>query len=90
MSQEVARKRPYTEAQLKKCDCFRCGKPARFQWNACADDNVWRPLCEACDVELNVIVLRWMGFKNWKTKVKNYCKRITVKWSERFARDYFI
>lgn len=56
------RKEPYSEAGIKRLPCFRCGGPAVHQWSACADGNLWRPLCVPCDVELNEMVLRWMGF----------------------------
>lgn len=73
-------KRPFTKKQLSKEVCFRCGDPAEFQWNACADDNQWRPLCGPCDLELNAMVLKWMGFKNWLAKVKTYAAHIGQKW----------
>jgi protein-arginine kinase activator protein McsA len=56
--------------------CFRCGSPARFQWQICSDDNVYRPVCEKCDVELNEMVLKWAGFKDWKEKIERYKERI--------------
>lgn len=54
-------RRPYTEAEIAGENCFRCGSPAQHQWQTCADDNTWRPLCWACDVELNRLVLDWVG-----------------------------
>lgn len=53
--------RPWTNAEIADADCFRCGQPAQHQWQVCADDNIWRPLCWACDVELNRRTLEWMG-----------------------------
>lgn len=53
--------RPYTQAEVEAADCFRCGCPASHQWQVCADGNTYRPLCFACDVELNRRTLEWMG-----------------------------
>lgn len=79
MSMEKAgRKKPFTNGQIAKLNCVRCPRPARFQWNACADGNTWRPLCEICDIEVNVMVLRYMGFKDWKAKVLAYAASIEV------------
>lgn len=54
------RKEPYTEAGIRRLKCIRCGAQAGFQWQICADGNNHRPLCAACDVALNRMVLRWM------------------------------
>lgn len=75
----VERKRPYTARQLKGCKCFRCGDSAEYQWNACADGNTWRPLCAKCDLGLNVLVLKWLGFKDWRRKIAEYAKSIGQK-----------
>lgn len=56
------RRTPYTPAGVRRLPCFRCGQPAAHQWSVCADGNLWRPLCLACDVALNRLVLTWMGF----------------------------
>lgn len=54
------RKEPYTEAGIRRLQCIRCGAQAVFQWQICADGNNYRPLCAACDVALNRMVLLWM------------------------------
>lgn len=56
------RRRPYTEIGVRRLRCVRCDAQAVHQWNACADGNLWRPLCWPCDVALNRLVLEWMGF----------------------------
>lgn len=66
------RKKPYTELGIKRLKCFRCGAPAVHQWQVCADGNVYRAICLACDIALNEMVLRFMGFKDWKAKIKRY------------------
>lgn len=82
---DAPRKRPYTPNQLSKEKCFRCGAPAEFQWSACADDNHWRPLCGPCDLQLNVMVVRWLGFKNWQAMIKRYARKIGQKWRHPFT-----
>jgi hypothetical protein len=66
------RKEPYTEAGVRRLPCVRCGAASRFQWNACADGNVWRPLCGACDVALNRLVLGFMKDPDADTKADAY------------------
>jgi len=54
---------PYTEAGVRRVPCARCGKPGHACWNICADSvgsrTRYRALCAACDVALNVLVMRW-------------------------------
>ncbi len=45
------RRKPYTARGIVRLACFRCGRPARFQWSICADGNVQRPLCGECDAD---------------------------------------
>jgi hypothetical protein len=55
-----ARREPYTEAGVRRLGCARCGDRAEHQWKICSDGS-WRPLCVACDVALNRLVLEWIG-----------------------------
>lgn len=70
-----------TAAQLRKMKCCRCEKQAEYQWSACADNNVWRPLCAQCDFDLNVLVMQWYGFRGWVGKARAYAKLLNLKWS---------
>lgn len=63
---------PYTDAGVRRLPCVRCGGKSLFQWNACADDNLWRPLCLDCDVELNRMVLTWMRDPEADAKADRY------------------
>lgn len=63
---------PFTNEEIVKEKCFRCGEPASTQWQICSDGNKYRPLCLKCDVELNELVLRWMGFPDAKRKLAKY------------------
>ena len=66
------RRTPYTATGIRRVPCFRCGKPAEHQWQACADDNLYRPLCLDCDIALNEMVLKWMDFPDWEEKIARY------------------
>lgn len=68
----AGRKEPYTDRGIERMKCVRCGAKAMFQWNACADDNLWRPICLDCDIELNRMVLEWMGDADAAVKVARY------------------
>lgn len=56
------RKKPYTEIGVRRVPCTRCGRPAEYQWQVCADGRLFRPICKQCDIELNEFVLQFMGF----------------------------
>ncbi len=66
------RKKPYTEAGIKRLKCIRCGAPAYATWQICADGGLYRPLCRACEVDLNRLVLQWAGFPDWERKIEAY------------------
>lgn len=72
------RRRPYTQIGIRRLPCARCGKPAEFTWNACADGGLRRPICVKCDVLLNRIVLRFMNDPDWKAKVAAYAARLSA------------
>ena len=66
------RKTPYTERGIKRLKCIRCGNPAEHQWQICSDGNQWRPICIECDIALNELVLKWIGFPDWEEKIFSY------------------
>jgi len=66
---------PYTEEEIAEAECCRCGSPAKFQWNACAD-GVYRPVCPECDVALNALALEFMRVPGWKRKMRKYVKYV--------------
>lgn len=72
------RRRPYTELGIRRVPCFRCGAPSRFQWQICADGNVWRGLCPACDIALNAMVLVFVRDPEIHQKMAAYRKRVGV------------
>jgi len=67
------RVKPYTEAGIKRLDCFRkdCTNKATQQWQICSD-GPWRPICTDCDIELNKMVLKFMGFSNYEILIEEY------------------
>lgn len=66
------RTKPYTEIGIKRLKCFRCDNKAHTQWQICADGNQYRPLCWECDVKLNRMVLKFMGFPDYKYMIQFY------------------
>lgn len=75
---EVTRPRrtPYTKRGICRVPCMRCGNPSRQQWQVCADGNIYRGLCERCDVALNALVLRWMRHPEAEGLMKAYRKKM--------------
>lgn len=70
---------PYTSAGIGRLPCVRCGDKAVFQWNACSDGNLWRPLCGKCDVGINELVLKYMRDPEAVKKVAAYAKSKGIK-----------
>lgn len=68
------RREPYTDAGIRRLPCFRCGRPASFQWSICADDNLYRPVCTPCDITLNDLTLTFMGDPDREAKMAAYRK----------------
>ena len=69
------RRKPYTAIGVERLKCARCGRPATHQWSACADGNLWRPICGACDIELNRLVLEFMRDPDTEAKLTRYTMR---------------
>lgn len=78
----MPRRQPYTEIGIRRLKCFRagCDNRATTQWQICADDRVFRPVCWPCDVELNRIVLEWAGFPDTGAKIARYCERMEERY----------
>lgn len=80
------RRKPYTQIGIRRLYCYRgCGRKAEYQWNVCADGNIWRPLCVECDIELNELVLRWMNDSDLDDKINKYRERVWEKQRKRKA-----
>lgn len=66
----------YTNVDMARlqllCSRAGCSRVALFTWSGCADDNVQRPLCPECDVELNDRVLEWWGDPDRMEKIRAY------------------
>lgn len=69
------RRKPYTDAGIRRVPCAKCGKPSRTQWQICADGNVFRGLCAPCDVALNELVLGFIGDSEWREKIAAYRRK---------------
>ncbi len=73
MSQwDIKRKKRYTEIGIQRLKCIRCGEPALYQWQICADGNNYRPICDECDIGLNEVVLRFMRHPETTKLLENY------------------
>lgn len=72
MYKRHGRRQPYTVIGVKRLPCYRCGSRAGHQWQICADRNLYRPICIACDVALNRLVLGFMGDPDIETKMAYY------------------
>lgn len=70
------RKKPYTQIGIERLKCFKCGRKAHFQWQICADNNIYRPICKSCDIKLNEMVLKWAGVIDWKDKITKYKEKV--------------
>lgn len=68
----MPRTKPYTVRGIRRLKCYRCGAQAEYQWQICSDGNVYRPVCPACDIALNELVLQFMGFPDWRDKIEAY------------------
>lgn len=66
------RRTPYSARGIETVSCIRCHAPAVHQWQVCADGRVYRPLCLACDIALNRLVLEWAGDPEAKAKCDTY------------------
>lgn len=51
---------PYTDKGIQRVACARCGKPSSAQWNICAIGPQFLPMCKACDIDINRLVLQWI------------------------------
>jgi len=66
------RKKPYTYIGIRRVGCVRCGNKATNQWQICADNSLYRPVCTACDIAINKLVLKFMRDPEWKEKIRVY------------------
>lgn len=68
------RAKPYTAAGIRRLPCVvpGCQAKAFSTWQACADDQVHRPICKAHDVELNRLALESMGDPDAAAKIARY------------------
>lgn len=54
------RRKPYTEAGIKRVPCLRCGEASSYQWNICSLPG-FHGICTPCDIALNRLVLHFMN-----------------------------
>lgn len=61
--------------------CARCGATPTQQWNICSDGNVYRPICVECDIEINRMVLEFIGDPEAKSKIERYAERLREEYA---------
>lgn len=80
------RRKPYTEAGLLRVPCSACDAlPSSSQWEACAV-GLNRPLCDLCDVALNLIAMRAMNEPDALCRAQDYAKKHGVYFPQVYAR----
>lgn len=72
MSHGPGRRQPYTPAGLRRVPCVRCGAPSGAQWQICADKRLFRPICNACDILMNEMVMRWIWGDSREDDLQRY------------------
>lgn len=70
----MPRTKEYTVIGIRRLKCVRCGNRGYASWQACADKRIFRVMCLDCDIELNELVLKWMGDPEWADKMDAYRK----------------
>lgn len=63
---------PYTQIGIERLKCIRCDEKAEFQWQICSDGNNYRPICGDCDINLNEMVLKFMGHPEVNSLIEKY------------------
>lgn len=73
------RRNPYTSKGISRVPCFKCGKPSTQQWQVCSLDNEYKGLCTECDIELNRLVLEFVGVAKKKIQclIEKYKETLT-------------
>lgn len=72
------RRKPYTNNGIRRVKCFKrgCNERGNQQWQICADKRVFRPICTKHDIEMNRIVLKFLGDPNIFKKMSEYRQKI--------------
>jgi hypothetical protein len=47
-----------------------------YQWNICALGNVYHGFCSECDIDLNELVLKFIGDPDWQEKAAAYRAKV--------------
>lgn len=70
------RKKPYTQIGISRKKCVRCGSKAHAQWQICALNNLYTPICLDCDIALNDAVLQFMRIPKRVRIIKSYRQKL--------------
>lgn len=53
----AGRRKAYSNHELERTPCVKCGAPAYHQWRICASG--WSAVCLPCDLTINRLVASW-------------------------------
>lgn len=70
--------KPYTADGIRRVKCSCCNQPAAHQWQCCADNGRWHPVCSKHDVVLNGVVMGWLNVPGREAKLKRYRERLQI------------
>lgn len=73
------RKKPYTAIGILRIPCSvkNCRKKSVHQWQCCALENLYMPLCTAHDIGLNEVAVRYiLGDKKSLGIIKRYRNKL--------------
>ena len=73
----IGRKRPFSVEEMKRQKCRCCGRPAKHQWNCCANDGRHIPICVSCDVALNEMALAFFWVPGRGTMMAKYRRGVS-------------
>lgn len=72
------RRTPYTTIGIRRLNCSKrgCRRRGYASWQVCADGRVFRPLCWIHDIEINRLVLEWVGDPDRARKIAKYSAKV--------------
>lgn len=71
------RKKAYTNEEIAKTPCARCGySSSSQQFEICALNRRHVALCAYCDIFLNGVVLNFLGLSDSEKRMRKYRKKM--------------
>jgi len=57
--------------------CVKHRRKAIAKWHICSVEK-WEPVCKQCDLELNMVALRWRFPKTWQRRYEAYKRKVSA------------